>query len=626
MNKYNTLIFILIITIVGIIAYIFFSNPISSISIEEIRFEPKEVSIYVGEKYKVNPIIIPDNSSNNDIIWKSNDEAIVSVDKDGMLSAISEGQTDITASSLDGKISDFCHIIVNVREVEKIEVNIESLSLSKGEQKEINAIIYPYNATYPSLIYQSSDENIITVDNNGVVYGINDGTAEVIIKDSRSKVETRVKVIVGISLGNIMIDKQELNLYIGQEGNLKAVYTPENTTIKNIKWSSSNESVAKVDQNGKVTGIGEGEVVITLTSVDTGKTATCKVKVNKVITPSVSPTTPIITIVPTTSAPTTPAPTTPVITSVPTTPAPATPVITSVPTTPAPATPIVPENTILKYEGSTLKYYIQNKQSYYLTYIWMEDPYNQIKKLDANVAAYGQVLTDDELKGKTHYITTVLDMANNYLSKGLIPSDKNFVAFNASGYWTLSAFKGPTDYYDRLSDSWLVVTDGKVTRNRPEDAILSTFEPRVIGISSSGNLKIYPITKNQDISVSKGIYNSVINDGVKNTWSFYPELINNGINTMWDDQKYAERQAICQVDSNNYIMFSSLYNQNMKRLEVANILYNLGCKTAFNLDGGGSISIVYKSNGMTKAEKKLCINNSSGGCRGIIEGIYFVEK
>ena len=112
MNRYNKIIFILVIAIVGIIAYAFFTNQVSNIVIEEIRFEPKEIILYVGEKNKVIPTIIPNNASNSNIIWKSNNEEVVTVDKNGTISAISEGQTDVTATSIDGNISDFCHIIV----------------------------------------------------------------------------------------------------------------------------------------------------------------------------------------------------------------------------------------------------------------------------------------------------------------------------------------------------------------------------------------------------------------------------------------------------------------------------------------------------------------------------------
>ena len=297
--------------------------------------------------------------------------------------------------------------------------------------------------------------------------------------------------------------------------------------------------------------------------------------------------------------------------------------------TPRPA--IVPSSPTIKYEGETLKYYIQNnnKRGYYLTYIWMKDPYNQIKKLESNVAVYGQVMTDDELAnaGKSLQIRSVGQMVKSYMDNKIISTEKSFVAFNASGFWLQGAWNPPLPYYDRRSDSWLVVTDGKVTRYRPSDGAYASFNPRIIGITSSGNLKIYPYTAGNDISVSKGVYNSIISDGVKNTWSFYPPLVENGKNVMYDDKSVALRQAICQIDSNNYVMFSSsTYGWGIKRIDVAQILVDIGCKTAFNLDGGGSTSIVYKNTKGSSYRQLFCANNKSNGCRSIVEGIYFIDK
>jgi exopolysaccharide biosynthesis protein len=65
----------------------------------------------------------------------------------------------------------------------------------------------------------------------------------------------------------------------------------------------------------------------------------------------------------------------------------------------------------------------------------------------------------------------------------------------------------------------------------------------------------------------------------------------------------------------------------MKIDDVGDIFATLGCKTAFNLDGGGSTSLFIKNPGATTATKIVCSDGSTHtACRSIIEGIYFVEK
>ena len=533
----------------------------------------------------------------------------------------------------------------------KIEVNETNITLSKGSQKEITAIIYPYNASYPNLIYQSSDTNIVSVDNKGIVYGVNDGTAEVIIKDSREKVETRIKVIVGIPLDSITISKQELNLYIGKEDNLKAIYSPENTTVKNISWSSDNTSVATIDQNGKVTGIGEGEATITLTSVDTGKKATCKVKVSKepklvqsinldktnikldpgktaTLNVTINPSNADDKVLTWSSSDDSIATVdqngivtakksgrvTITVTSSNGKIANCIVIIKS--------NPIIPEKYSNHYEGATLKYYIQNKNLYYLTYIWMEDPYNQIRKLEANVSEYGSVMTDEELANANKKLirTTVPAMMNAYISKGIIPKEKAAIGFNASGFYVTGSWNPPDEYYNKRSSSWLVITDGKITRNRMADAKI--FSTRMVGISSSGDLKIYDYTyKNNN---AQQVYDAIMADKIKNTWDFYPELVRNG-QAVADHSVNAKRQAICQIDSNNYVMYTSIGTASYD--QVAQVFVDIGCKTAFNFDGGGSTSLFIKNPNSTYVTKIKCSDGSTHDkCRSIVEGIYFTEK
>ena len=87
---------------------------------------------------------------------------------------------------------------------------------------------------------------------------------------------------------------------------------------------------------------------------------------------------------------------------------------------------------------------------------------------------------------------------------------------------------------------------------------------------------------------------------------------------------YAQRIAICQINANNYVMFSSA-NGSSHYFELANIFQSLGCKTAMNLDGGGSTSFFIKKRGESSVTKIKC-GESNGRCREVIEGIYFTDK
>ncbi len=83
-----------------------------------------------------------------------------------------------------------------------------------------------------------------------------------------------------VPVQSVSLDKTTLDLNVGENATLVATVLPENADDKTITWSSSNTAVATVDATGKVTAVAAGEAVITVTTTDGGKTATCSVKVN----------------------------------------------------------------------------------------------------------------------------------------------------------------------------------------------------------------------------------------------------------------------------------------------------------------------------------------------------------
>ena len=415
--------------------------------------------------------------------------------------------------------------------------------------------------------WQSNNPNIATVDKSGKVTAKLAGTATVTATLTNGEIHEFVINVSKTKVTSISLNPSSTQ--IKPKGTVKLIISdisPSTATCDNVSWSSSNTRIVTVN-NGLVTGVNEGSAEITANC--DGITAKAKITVKGV------------------------------------------------------EEPIVPTSSIIKkYESSTLKYYIQSKSNYYLTYIWMEEPYNQIKKLDSNTAVYGKVLTDSELSGKELKRRNVGEMVNSYISNGIIPKSKAAVAFNASGFYVKGTWNPPSDYYNYRSDSWLVLNEGIVTRNRQTDGAKTRI---VIGITSAGNLKIYSDEPIRDEAGRKAMYNQVMADKVKNTFSFSPALIKNGKIVVTDQSGSHKRQGICQINSNNYVMLT-VFTDSFGLVDMANILKPLGCQTAFNLDGGGSTSLFYKDANSTTSTKVKCSDGAGEYCRSIVEGIYFVEK
>lgn len=217
----------------------------------------------------------PTNTTDNKTVdWESSNPEIVSIDSTGKITGKKGGTAKITATVGNVKAE---------KEV-KVVVPIESVSLSgddsilKGETKRLTATINPEDTTDDKTItWSSDDENVLFVDQNGQIRGIKEGTANV--KAVVAGKETTKQITVNeIHINSIAIDgDQEFEMIKNQTKNLSVTINPENTTDdKGVVWKTNNEEVARVDNDGKVTALKEGEAAITAT-VGTNETS---VKIN----------------------------------------------------------------------------------------------------------------------------------------------------------------------------------------------------------------------------------------------------------------------------------------------------------------------------------------------------------
>ena len=196
------------------------------------------------------------------------------------------GWNDFSNKSYGGNfiIKAFTDNETTTVDVEKVSLNKSATTLTEGESETLTATITPSNATGDKTVkWSSSNEAVAAVDSNGKVTAKKAGTAVITVTSSNGKtagctvtVKQKEIAITGISL-----NKSTTSLTEGESETLTATITPSNATgDKTVKWSSSNEAVAAVDSNGKVTAKKAGTAVITVTSSN-GKTAGCTVTVKQ---------------------------------------------------------------------------------------------------------------------------------------------------------------------------------------------------------------------------------------------------------------------------------------------------------------------------------------------------------
>ena len=162
-----------------------------------------------------------------------------------------------------------------------------SISLLVGDSETLTATVTPADAENQKLTWSSDKPAVATVDDNGKVTAVKAGEATITVttQDGGKTATCRVTVSDPVSdqeikVTGVKLNKNETTILVGGSETLTASVLPDDATNRNVNWTSSDASVATVDDNGKVTGVKVGEATITVTTQDGGKTATCRVTVS----------------------------------------------------------------------------------------------------------------------------------------------------------------------------------------------------------------------------------------------------------------------------------------------------------------------------------------------------------
>ncbi len=278
----------------------------------DLELNSTSINLMVGSSDKIEFLSLPNGLNIDDFTFSSSNKDIVTVDENGNIKAIKNGTAIITIKSKDGKYETICKITVTEKLIEIESVTINGASqVDVGSNIKLSVTFKPDNATNGKLKWENSDNSIATVDENGNVKGIKAGTVTITVKTENGKTATKKITIKEVKTsqsnnsnnnnssntkpsgntgGNTTPSKPSevlptsvsisgANTVI--EGNtiqLTVTVLPSNATNKNVTWRSNDNSIASVDQTGKVTGNRPGSTTITVTTSN-GKVATHSITV-----------------------------------------------------------------------------------------------------------------------------------------------------------------------------------------------------------------------------------------------------------------------------------------------------------------------------------------------------------
>ena len=256
---------------------------------ERVELDKEEVFAVVTDTIILSATLYPENATEKEVVWSvENDELVDIVAIDALsvkVIAQKEGETTVTATSVDGSnLTATCRIVIEPTPVCGIALDTTSVDLLVAETITLSVTITPETATVKDVEWTSSDETVATVE-NGVVTAHNVGLATITATTTDgTNLSASCEVTVNaIPVESIVLDKNAITIKTSETITLSATIMPENATIHDVVWSTSDESVATVDA-GFVTALGVGKATITATTTDgTNLSASCEVTVEPVL-------------------------------------------------------------------------------------------------------------------------------------------------------------------------------------------------------------------------------------------------------------------------------------------------------------------------------------------------------
>lgn len=240
-----------------------------------------QLEISYGTENEAEADAIAEAAEKLDLVWTSSDEAVATVDGDGLVTAVGVGTAEIKVSAADVNLSSSCLVTVVVPATGITAPEQLNLVLNGQNTASLNAMATPEDATDVVLTYASSDEKVATVDETGMVTAVGNGEADITISLTQTfpastgetataetssqpvALTATTHVTVTTAVESISFDKTEGVLTVGNTHQIKATVSPENASDQTLTWTSSDESIATVDSSGNVAAKAAGSATIT---------------------------------------------------------------------------------------------------------------------------------------------------------------------------------------------------------------------------------------------------------------------------------------------------------------------------------------------------------------------------
>ena len=236
------------------------------------------VNMDPGDSVTVSVSVTPVNLMEHTVYWTSKNEYVASVSSKGKITAKAAGRTTITATIETGDSASLT-VVVSGNAVKSLVIPDSDIELEIGATAQLTCTMNE-DADDKRVKWFSDDETVAIVSSSGLVKAIGGGTAVITVMAVNGTTAS-ASVYVPSEVQSVLLDPAELVVGPGHTGTLDAYVFPGNARYRALKWESSDESVATVDENGVVTGVSVGVCTVKATAPN-GVCASSEITVSKI--------------------------------------------------------------------------------------------------------------------------------------------------------------------------------------------------------------------------------------------------------------------------------------------------------------------------------------------------------
>lgn len=236
--------------------------------ITDIAFDENEITIYVGDKHRLTYVIKPANATELDLSWSTLDSKIATVDASGYVTAKNVGVTYVFAEAKDGSGKRATCRVNVLQTAKQLKADVTSLSLPVGETYQLEVAITPANSS-DTLVYTCSNTKCVEVSAKGKILAKAKGNCVVVVSSSGKGCDPLyINVDVWQPVSGITLDVEDVTIKVGEELEMGLTINPKNATFKEVAWTSTNDKIVTVDEEGVLKGISGGTAIVEVRTTD----------------------------------------------------------------------------------------------------------------------------------------------------------------------------------------------------------------------------------------------------------------------------------------------------------------------------------------------------------------------